>query len=1028
MIKPTCKQQDITPNGRVRVLFFYLAFISLVMMFGMSRFVWHSSNLVWLSLTRSIPSLSSPAEYSPATRTNAEILDRMQPGPNTEGESYFHRPKDAKRNVLFVVLEGIPGVYVRQVQEWTGMKYQIEMPNLSRIAERSLVIPNFIAHNRQTIRGLYSMFSGDYCKLSLKTPKIYEHIRLPPGSRSPCLPEILADAGYTTAYIQAADLAYMSKDQFMPAAGFEQVFGKEYFRYQHVPFGWGPDDKAFFEQAAEFIENLNQKSNPWFLTLLTVGTHHPCAIPEELVKRFSSRKEAAVAYLDQALGDFFKRLEDMGALENTLVLFVSDESHGVTGQPYGRNWALAVAYTPESSGTVNPAVFGLIDIPYSILDYLDLTGLTHSFSKRSIFREQNTERSILFDSYFSDKKGVVKRCIDSNRVEVIQSANGELFSNSYERNIVDGERGRELSEKLRQYQKVANNSLYDSETKNRRYVLLENDEYIIGKRESRLLSSGQYLDIPGGTTVTVELKASVELNMDDNIQVNSESIRLILQMIKWYKKMPIPEISIPILKHGDSLQLSFSFYTKESLSRVWAYLQAISVSPLYSATLKIGRFSIEMKEGKLIDDFQINCFLIKERKASTRDLKPTYFYAGEGTGVSHHQRFSGSSVCPKGKVWANDHLTEHPVILRLWCNQNASIITFSTGKLDERYYRYMILLHLRIFKNGYHDSQEIQVSLNGRHIDYIWFDHSPIDKEVIVFFHREVLQEYDVNTISFKVNKPVTGSCDGKSADFELLNFHFQPLLPPVAHAGGAYNGLTYTNSLEALEENTGTFSFFEIDFEWTEDKRLVGLHDWGDIFERIFGFEAERPLNYNTFFGLETVLDITPLDLTSIKAFLSNNPAAKIITDVKSNNINALKKIAWFFPDYAERFIPQVYHPDEFVKAIEVGYKNIIWTLYRYQHIFNPGKILSHIRYWEDEYDLRPFAVTMPVPAIEKGIAKAVSEAGIPVYVHTINSCDDYVRLLLQGISSFYTDFPDVANCCTVKYPYNQALTPMGI
>lgn len=158
--------------------------------------------------------------------------------------------------------------------------------------------------------------------------------------------------------------------------------------------------------------------------------------------RFSNRKEAAVSYLDQAIGAFIQRLEATGITDNTLIVFLSDESHGVTGQPYSRNWGLAAAYTPESDGRINPAVFGLIDIPYSILDYLDLTGVLHSFPKRSIFREQHTERSILFDSYFCEKKGVVERYLDRNRVEIIRSANGELFSNSYDREIVAGQRGK----------------------------------------------------------------------------------------------------------------------------------------------------------------------------------------------------------------------------------------------------------------------------------------------------------------------------------------------------------------------------------------------------------------------------------------------------------------------------------------------------------------------------------------------------------------------------------------------------------
>jgi hypothetical protein len=105
------------------------------------------------------------------------------------------------------------------VQEATGVRYPIVMPALSCIAERSLVAPRFLTHNRQTIRGLYSLLSGDYPRLSLLTPKIYEYMRLPPESRRPCLPEILAREGYATAFLQAADPAYMSKDQFLPQAG-----------------------------------------------------------------------------------------------------------------------------------------------------------------------------------------------------------------------------------------------------------------------------------------------------------------------------------------------------------------------------------------------------------------------------------------------------------------------------------------------------------------------------------------------------------------------------------------------------------------------------------------------------------------------------------------------------------------------------------------------------------------------------------------------------------------------------------------
>ena len=250
------------------------------------------------------------------------------------------------------------------------------------------------------------------------------------------------------------------------------------------------------------------------------------------------------------------------------------------------------------------------------------------------------------------------------------------------------------------------------------------------------------------------------------------------------------------------------------------------------------------------------------------------------------------------------------------------------------------------------------------------------------------------------------------SEGVEILSFDLQPSLHPVAHAGGGFQGLTYTNSVEALEENTDAFTLFEIDLEWTSDDRLVGLHDWEECFTTIFGFDVEGPLDYSTFRELKTVTGITPLDLPLIKEFLLKNPSAKIITDTKSNNIDAIWKIARFFPDFAERFIPQVYQPDEFSQAIEIGYRDIIWTLYRYCNIYDPVALVSHIRNWEDEYTIKPFAVTMPVCAAEGGIAKVMAKAGVPVYVHTVNTCDEYVRLLGLGVVSIYTDFLDVKEC----------------
>ena len=49
--------------------------------------------------------------------------------------------------------------------------------------------------------------------------------------------------------------------------------------------------------------------------------------------------------------------------------------------------------------------------------------------------------------------------------------------------------------------------------------------------------------------------------------------------------------------------------------------------------------------------------------------------------------------------------------------------------------------------------------------------------------------------------------------------------LPLIAHAGGGFNDLTYTNSIDALELNKKNYKFFELDFFLTDDGKLVCAH-----------------------------------------------------------------------------------------------------------------------------------------------------------------------------------------------------------
>lgn len=239
-------------------------------------------------------------------------------------------------------------------------------------------------------------------------------------------------------------------------------------------------------------------------------------------------------------------------------------------------------------------------------------------------------------------------------------------------------------------------------------------------------------------------------------------------------------------------------------------------------------------------------------------------------------------------------------------------------------------------------------------------------------------------------------SAGGKQAS----NFHVER----IAHAGGGYQGKTYTNFYEALDLNLSQgFRYFEIDFVFTGDQQLVCLHDWGKSFERRFKRPAKPIPTLAEFEKLAADFEpYTPCTLKGLAAWMKENPEAYIVSDVKGkrNNMPALEKMLAVLPDARRRLIPQIYQPEEYQPARDMGFEQIIWTLYRF-----PGdrkSVLTQLEKMEGA-----IAVTMPLRRAESSLPKKLAGLQIPTYVHTINDIEQAQKLVNELlVSEIYTDF----------------------
>lgn len=467
--------------------------------------------------------------------------------------------KRRARNVLIVVLEGIPGLYYPEIRQAMGVDAEsLVMQGLVANTERAMLIPDFVAHSHQTIRGLYALLCGDFSKLSQKTPKAFE---LTPGSQwaENCLPAQLARNGWSTHYLQGAGLTFMGKDRVMPIVGFQNAHGSEWFTDPDpYPFEWGASDPAFFAGARRYIAGLQAAGNPWMLTLLTVGTHQPYAdASADVAALYPSRRDAAVAMLDQAVAGFLKGIADDGVPRDTLIILTSDESHGAEIADWVSSWGIGIVMVPEQDRLprLKPGTFGLVDISASVLDYLGLA-VPPTVIGRSLFRDYSEPREMV-----SSTSGKLRWHTRDNRRYECSSDSSRCRVGTADSLIgfppVPLELDAEESVPLF-YARAAlldDRLLADDKPRLMRFAdgeIRRLPERVVNEWSDNLVGA-QYLDFPerSKTHVSVRIKA---------VEAGDEGIQLKLNLRQYeYLVTDIDYPPFPLLRSGDVATIAFDF-------------------------------------------------------------------------------------------------------------------------------------------------------------------------------------------------------------------------------------------------------------------------------------------------------------------------------------------------------------------------------------------------------------------------------------------------------------------------------------
>lgn len=224
-----------------------------------------------------------------------------------------------------------------------------------------------------------------------------------------------------------------------------------------------------------------------------------------------------------------------------------------------------------------------------------------------------------------------------------------------------------------------------------------------------------------------------------------------------------------------------------------------------------------------------------------------------------------------------------------------------------------------------------------------------------------------------------------------------------ILHAGGATpQGVAGSNSLEALDRSYSLgYRTMELDFCWTQDGALACVHDWETYYAPGTGAAAPSLAEFESVRG--STYGYTSMTLDHLAQWLESHPDARIVTDIKEDGTAGAALIAQRYPQLQDRFIIQIYRMEEYAPVAELGYQDIILTVY--QMTWNEKTDAQALALFAADHPL--YALTFPEELVQlSGYVDRLAAAGVPLYVHTVNDAQTQTELLAAGIAGIYTDF----------------------
>ena len=298
------------------------------------------------------------------------------------------------KNVIFIILESFSPYLIGNIGK-DSTEYQGYCPFLFSLQQKSISF-NGISNGRRTIEALPAIFGGipalfdkSYVESTFANNFTHSHV------------QVLKKQGYNTLFFHGAKNGSMNIESYCYSIGFDAYFGKNEYPNPEDDNGvWGISDHPYLQYVAQ---TLNETQQPFLAGVLTLSSHHPYGIPkgaEDLnIKHGEHPMFAAASYVDFAVKDFFKTLQQYSWYDSTLFIITGDHTGtGSVPTPSSRYMEYQIPlffYHPKANVNKNLGNMQQLDIMPTLFSYLNINKPLFSYGN-NIFDTTYTSFSISY--------------------------------------------------------------------------------------------------------------------------------------------------------------------------------------------------------------------------------------------------------------------------------------------------------------------------------------------------------------------------------------------------------------------------------------------------------------------------------------------------------------------------------------------------------------------------------------------------------------------------------------------------------